>query len=131
MGKTGTVLIPLFLLVIVSIFATKLATKTAGNALKSNINNYLEAHGVTAVAEGTVCKKQYNAAHTDYHSSLFSQYSQFYPDEWQVDIRRYDTKTKKWETATVDIDKATYNKLKIGEHYKDPLSQTTYFEYDS
>ena len=92
---------------------------------------YLDAHGVTVTAEGTVSNKQYIAAHTDSHVFLFYSSSTFCPDEYKIEIRRYDAAKSKWETAAYDIDKATFNKLNVGDHYKDALSRTAYFQFES
>ena len=101
-------------------------------AVVSKVNQvYLDAHGVTAAVEGTVSNKQYIAAHTDTQGFLFYSSSTFCPDEYKIEIRRYDTAKSKWETATYDIDKATFDKLNVGDHYKDALNRTAYFQFNS
>ena len=94
------------------------------------MNNYKDAHGVTVIAEGTVSNKQYIAAHTDNERSLLFSSSTFYPEKYEIQIRRYDTAKSKWETATYDIDKSTYDALHVGDHFKDALNRTTYFQFD-
>ncbi len=91
---------------------------------------YLDAHGVTAAAEGTVSNKQYIAAHTDYERSWLFSSSTFYPEKYEIQIRRYDTSKSKYETASYDIDKSTYDELNIGDHFKDTLNRTVYFKFD-
>lgn len=90
-----------------------------------------DACGITAVASGAVCDKNYLAAHSDTTWVLFVSSTTFHPEEWQIQIRIYDSATKKWATAKLDVDKTTYDSLSIGEQYKDPLNRSAYFSYDS
>jgi hypothetical protein len=112
-------------------FCIVIISLTLKYAVSKITESYVSSIGVTAMAEGTVCSKQYIAAHTDTTRSIFTSYSQFYPEEWEIGIRRYDSSAKKWETAHYDVDKMTYDNLKVGGHYKDPLNQTAFFEFVS
>lgn len=94
-------------------------------------DDYVSKLGVTATVDGTIYNKQYIAAHNDTYTSLFNSFTKYSPEEWQIRIRRYDTSVKKWETADFSIDKATYDMLKVGDHYTDPLKRTAFFQYDS
>lgn len=125
-------LISLFLgLILICALAMTITTKVlvpmADDAMKSS----MDAHGVTAIAEGTVANKQYIAAHTVNERSLLFSSSTFFPEKYEIKIRRYDNAKSKWETADYDIDKATFDKLNVGDNYKDVLNRTTYFEFDT
>lgn len=93
-------------------------------------DGYLNSKGVSALAEGTVSDKQYCAAHSNTYSSLFTSHTEFYPEQWQINIRRYDSSANRWETSTFEVDKTTYDKLNVGDHFKDPLERTTFFMYE-
>ena len=93
-------------------------------------DGYINSKGVSALAEGTVSGKQYCAAHNNTYSSLFTTHTEFYPEQWQINIRRYDSSANRWETSTFEVDKTTYDQLKVGDHFKDPLERTSFFMYE-
>jgi hypothetical protein len=125
-------LIGVFLaLIMCCALAVTVTTKVILPMADDAMNNYMDANGVTAIAEGTVSNKQYIAAHTDNERTFLFSSSSFYPEKYEIQIRRYDTAKNKWETAAYDIDKATFDKLNVGDHYKDSLNRTTYFWFDN
>ncbi|QNK41534.1 hypothetical protein [Caproicibacter fermentans] len=92
--------------------------------------DYQDSIGITSSTEGTVSSKEFTAAHSENSWFLFSYSSKYYPDEWQIEIRKYDSSAKKWETATIDVDKTTFNEVKVGDYYQAPAHQTAFFIYD-
>jgi len=93
-------------------------------------DGYINSKGVSAIAEGTVSGKQYCAAHSNTYNSIFTTHTEFYPEQWQINIRKYDSSADRWETSTFEVDKTTYDKLNVGDHFKDPLERTTFFMYE-
>ncbi|WP_141827470.1 hypothetical protein [Clostridium sp. KNHs216] len=93
-------------------------------------DEYLNSRGVSALTEGTVSGKQYCAAHSNTYSSIFASHTEFYPEQWQINIRRYDSSADRWETTTFEVDKTTYDQLNVGDHFKDPLERHTFFMYE-
>lgn len=121
----------LFCIPIMFVLSVTVISKVILPMFGTATQNYMDAHGVTTIAEGKVSNKQYIAAHTDNERSLLFSSSTFYPEKYEIQISRYDTSKSKYETATYDIDKATFDKLNVGDHYKDALGRTAFFQFDS
>lgn len=42
----------------------------------------------------------------------------YYPESWSISYRAFNTKTNKWDNATVWVDRDIYNQVTIGAWYK-------------
>lgn len=94
----------------------------------SIIANLAHISEVNSTVEGTVSDKKYIAAHTESVGFLFAYSSDFKPEKWQITLRKYDSATKKWITTDFEVDKDTYEQLKIGDHFKDSLGRSAFFK---
>jgi hypothetical protein len=120
---------------IISVFASfviilLITTWFAPKVINWAANEYFNSRGVTASAEGTITEKRHTDAHYEYDRSLFFSSSKYYPEEWSVDIKRYNLQKQKWEHASLDVDKADYDTLSAGDYYKSKNVQTVYFWFD-
>lgn len=83
------------LAVIGSIFILAISIVTLPKIIHKAEDVYKNQHGITAVAAGTVCDKNYLAAHSDTTWVLFVSSTTFHPEEWQIQISKFDPSTKK------------------------------------
>lgn len=88
---------------------------------------YKEQKGTTAIIVGTISDKQFIPAHTTTSGGIFFFSSKYHPDQYTFSIRRYDKDKKSWETATINVDKDTYNKYEKNAPYNDPSGKTALF----